>query len=74
MRCNVSNRPDDFLYNFYSFNHYSTKTQTNQTNIMENQHLKFQLDVLTCHEEIKVLLENLLTLRYILAIFNSHIS
>ena len=58
MQCNVSNRPDDFLNNFYSFNHYSTKIQTNLTNIMENHQLNFQLDVLTFHEGIKVLLES----------------
>ena len=33
---------------------------------------QFQLDVFTGHEGIKVLPENLRTLRYIPAIFNSH--
>ena len=73
MQCNVSNRPDGFVNYFESFNH-STKIQTNLTNIIANHQLKFQLDVFTCHEEIKVLLENLQTLRYIPTIFNSHIS
>ena len=41
---------------------------------MENHQLKFQLDVLTCHKGINVLPGNLLALRYIPAIFNSHLS
>ena len=73
MQSDVSNRPNGFLNNFYSFNLYATKIQSNLTNIMANHLLKFQLDILTLHEGIKVLLENLLTLRYIPAIFNSHI-
>ena len=74
MQCNVSNWPDSFLNNFNSFNYHSTKLQIILTNIMANHQLKFHLDVLTCHEGIKVLLENLLTLRYIPTICNSHIS
>ena len=62
------------LINFNSINHYATKNQTNLNNIMANHQLQFQLDVSTCHEGIKVLLEKLLTLRYIPSIFNSHIS
>ena len=62
------------LINFNSINHYATKNQTNLNNILANHQLQFQLDVSTCHEGIKVLLEKLLTLRYIPAILNSHIS
>ena len=40
------------------FNHFSTKMQANLTNIIANHQLKFQLDVLTCHEGIMSLLEN----------------
>ena len=35
-----------FLNNFYCFNHYSTKIQTDLTNIMENHQYKFQLNVM----------------------------
>ena len=41
---------------------------------MGNNHLKFQLDVSSCHEGIMVLLENVLALQHIPSIFNSNIS
>ena len=68
MQCHVSTYGGFDI--FFSINYFSTKIQAKFI-IMEYHHIKFLLDILTCHEGI-FLLENLLALPYLPAIFNSH--
>ena len=67
----ISTWPYGFLNNFYGVKYNSTNSQAN--NIIGNHLIKFQLDILTCHEEFFVLPENLKALSCIPAIFDLHV-
>jgi len=46
-------------HDFYSFQYYPTKIHAKLPNTIEELYIKLQLDMLTYHEEVFVLLEKL---------------